>query len=95
MMTLLTTGEESIHFESALSAGSHHADWFASMLPDVITSFPSAAKAALESFEEAALPYRNSTGLSVGVKVDRALRRACRKSPERFQGINIIAARAF
>jgi predicted dehydrogenase len=45
---------ETIQFESALSAGSHHADWFAAMLPDVVTNFrvPEAARA---SFEEAAL----------------------------------------
>jgi predicted dehydrogenase len=50
----LKTAEESIQFESALSAGSHHADWFAVMLPDVIASFHQ-WEAALESFEEAAL----------------------------------------
>jgi predicted dehydrogenase len=45
---------ESIRFESALSAGSHHSDWFAAMLPDVIESFHR-PEAALESFDEAAL----------------------------------------
>jgi predicted dehydrogenase len=35
----LTTPTETIEFESALSAGSHHADWFEAMLPDVIASF--------------------------------------------------------
>ena len=50
----LKTGQESIRFEHALSAGSHHADWFAAMLPDVIASFHR-PEAALESFEEAAL----------------------------------------
>ena len=50
----LKAGGEPIHFESALSAGSHHADWFAAMLPDVIASFHH-LEAALESFEEAAL----------------------------------------
>ena len=51
--TLRIAGE-SIQFESGLSAGSHHADWFAAMLPDVIASFRR-SEAALESFEEAAL----------------------------------------
>ena len=50
----LRIAEESIQFESGLSAGSHHADWFAAMLPDVIASFRR-SEAALESFEEAAL----------------------------------------
>ena len=50
----LRIAEESIQFESGLSAGSHHADWFAAMLPDVIASFHR-SEAALESFEEAAL----------------------------------------
>ena len=45
---------ETIQFDSALSAGSHHADWFAAMLPDVVAAFrtPETARA---SFEEAAL----------------------------------------
>ncbi len=50
----LRVGDESIRFESALSAGSHHADWFASMLPDVIASFRE-PKLSLQAFEEAAL----------------------------------------
>jgi predicted dehydrogenase len=50
----LNVGGESMCFESALSAGSHHADWFAAMLPDVIESFHR-PEAALESFDEAAL----------------------------------------
>jgi predicted dehydrogenase len=45
---------ETIQFDSALSAGSHHADWFEAMLPDVIASFH-APETARESFEEAAL----------------------------------------
>jgi predicted dehydrogenase len=51
--TLRIAGE-SIQFESGLSAGSHHADWFAAMLPDVIASFRS-PEAARQSFDEAAL----------------------------------------
>ena len=51
--TLRIAGE-SIHFESRLSTGSHHADWFAAMLPDVIASFHH-LEAALQSFDEAAL----------------------------------------
>ena len=45
---------ETIQFDSALSAGSHHADWFAAMLPDVVAAFrtPETARASLE---EAAL----------------------------------------
>ncbi len=50
----LRVGDESIRFESALSAGSHHADWFASMLPDVIASFREPTL-SLQAFEEAAL----------------------------------------
>jgi predicted dehydrogenase len=50
----LRSGSDSIRFESGLSAGSHHADWFAAMLPDVIASFRQPAK-ALASFDEAAL----------------------------------------
>ena len=50
----LKIGAEEIRFESALSAGSHHADWFAAMLPNVFASFrsPEIAQAA---FDEAAL----------------------------------------
>jgi len=50
----LRTGSDSIRFESALSAGSHHADWFAAMLPDIVASFRR-PEAAREGFEEAAL----------------------------------------
>ena len=50
----LRTAEASIQFERALSAGSHHADWFAAMLPDMLASFHR-REAALESFNEAAL----------------------------------------
>ena len=50
----LRVGRESIPFENALSAGSHHADWFAAMLPDVIASFRE-PKLSWEAFEEAAL----------------------------------------
>jgi predicted dehydrogenase len=50
----LKVGREAIQFESGLSAGSHHADWFAAMLPDVIASFRN-PDTARESFDEAAL----------------------------------------
>jgi predicted dehydrogenase len=50
----LRIDEESIQFESGLSTGSHHADWFAAMLPDVVASFQR-PEIALRSFEEAAL----------------------------------------
>ncbi len=50
----LRIAPESIQFESGLSAGSHHADWFAAMLPDIIASFHQ-PETALELFEEAAL----------------------------------------
>lgn len=50
----LRSGSDSIRFESGLSAGSHHADWFAAMLPDVIASFQQPDR-ALASFDEAAL----------------------------------------
>ena len=51
---VLKIGAKEIRFERALSAGSHHADWFAAMLPDVIESFASPAKARRQ-FEEAAV----------------------------------------
>jgi predicted dehydrogenase len=51
---ILRIAGESIQFESGLSAGSHHADWFAAMLPDVIASFRS-PEVARRSFDEAAL----------------------------------------
>ena len=51
--TLRIAGE-SIQFESAVSTGSHHPDWFAAMLPDVIASFRS-PEVAQQSFDEAAL----------------------------------------
>jgi predicted dehydrogenase len=50
----LKAGDETIQFESALSAGSHHADWFGAMLPDVLAAFRS-PEMARESFDEAAL----------------------------------------
>jgi predicted dehydrogenase len=49
-----SAGSETIRFDSALSAGSHHADWFAAMLPDVVASFRSPERAR-QSFDEAAL----------------------------------------
>jgi predicted dehydrogenase len=50
----LKVGGESIRFESALSAGSHHPDWFAAMLPDIIASLRS-PEMARPSFDEAAV----------------------------------------
>ena len=50
----LIAGGETIQFENALSAGSHHADWFAAMLPDVLAGFRS-PETARDSFDEAAL----------------------------------------
>jgi predicted dehydrogenase len=50
----LNIGHDAIHFESGLSAGSHHADWFAAMLRDVLASFRSPEKARA-AFDEAAL----------------------------------------
>jgi predicted dehydrogenase len=52
--TLKMGDEEEIRFESGLSAGSHHADWFEAMLPDVLRNFR-APESARDSFEEAAL----------------------------------------
>ena len=49
----LIAPKESIRFASALSAGSHHPDWFAAMLPDVIKAFRR-PEMAFESFDEAA-----------------------------------------
>lgn len=50
----LSAGGKSIRFESALSAGSHHPDWFAAMLPDIMKSLRS-PETARPSFDEAAL----------------------------------------
>jgi predicted dehydrogenase len=50
----LKIGDQEIRFESALSAGSHHADWFAAMLPDVIANFR-APQSAQKCFDEAAV----------------------------------------
>ena len=47
------TVNESIPFARALSAGSHHDDWFAAMLPGVVSAFHDPALAA-PAFEEAA-----------------------------------------
>jgi predicted dehydrogenase len=46
--------DDALSFKPALSAGSHHADWFATMLPEVIKCFHEPAL-ALEAFDEAAL----------------------------------------
>jgi predicted dehydrogenase len=50
----LRIGDEEIRFDSGLSAGSHHADWFAAMFPDVIANFNSPEKARA-SLDEATL----------------------------------------
>ena len=50
----LKIAAEEIRFENALSAGSHHADWFSAMLPNVIRAFRS-PEMARASFDEAAL----------------------------------------
>ena len=50
----LKIAHQTIQFDSALSAGSHHADWFAAMLPDVLAAFRSPKKARA-AFDEAAL----------------------------------------
>jgi predicted dehydrogenase len=50
--TLIVNGQ-STRFDSALSAGSHHADWFEAMLPDVVAAFRDPEKAR-KVFEEAA-----------------------------------------
>ena len=47
------TRDESIRFARALSAGSHHDDWFAAMLPDGRVRFQNPALAG-PAFEEAA-----------------------------------------
>jgi predicted dehydrogenase len=50
----LVVGGDTMRFERALSAGSHHADWFETMLPDLVATFDR-ADVANELFEEAAL----------------------------------------
>ena len=50
----LKVGDESIRFEHGLSAGSHHPDWFETMLPDVSAAFRS-PETACGPFEEAAV----------------------------------------
>jgi predicted dehydrogenase len=47
------TSDESVRFARALSAGSHHDDWFAAMLPGVVSAFRNPALAG-PAFEEAA-----------------------------------------
>jgi len=42
----LRVGAESRDFPEALSDGSHHADWFAAMLPDVMADFREPARAS-------------------------------------------------
>lgn len=50
----LLHGEKILEHAPALSVGSHHADWFEAMLPDVLESFRQPERAAV-IFEEAAL----------------------------------------
>jgi myo-inositol 2-dehydrogenase / D-chiro-inositol 1-dehydrogenase len=50
----LKIGDDNVRFENALSSGSHHADWFAAMLPDVMAAFRSPEKSRA-SLDEAAL----------------------------------------
>lgn len=45
--------DESMTFDRALSVGSHHDDWFAAMLPDVVAAFRNPALAR-PAFDEAA-----------------------------------------
>ena len=66
----LSAGGETIQFDSALSAGSHHADWFAAMLPDVAAAFRSPEKAR-QSFDEATFCL---SVIRRAYEVDRALR---------------------
>jgi predicted dehydrogenase len=42
------------HFDTALSGGSHHADWFTAMLPDVLACFraPARSRALLDEAEQ-------------------------------------------
>ncbi|MDQ2918586.1 MAG: Gfo/Idh/MocA family oxidoreductase [Verrucomicrobiota bacterium] len=49
----LTLNGKSTRFDSALTAGSHHADWFEAMLPDVLAAFRDPKKSR-PIFEEAA-----------------------------------------
>jgi predicted dehydrogenase len=64
------TGRDSTVFPRALSSGSHHEDWFAAMLPDVVAAFGD-RDAARRLFDEAAeclriiqLAYRNDSTLA-------------------------------
>jgi predicted dehydrogenase len=66
----LQVAGETIQFDRALSAGSHHADWFGAMLPDIVAAFRS-PKNARESFDEAALCL---SVIRRAYKVDRMLR---------------------
>jgi predicted dehydrogenase len=49
----LQVGDETVRFERGLTAGSHHPDWFAAMLPDVVAAFADPALAR-PRFDEAA-----------------------------------------
>jgi predicted dehydrogenase len=46
----------SMRFSRALSSGSHHEDWFAAMLPDILSAFRNQAQARA-AFEEAAASF--------------------------------------
>jgi predicted dehydrogenase len=70
--TLHVSGDvrETVRFSSALSAGSHHDDWFSAMLPDVVACFRDPARAR-PLFDEAAeclsiiqQAYRNELALA-------------------------------
>lgn len=50
----LRINDDAVSFQPALSAGSHHSDWFAALLPEVLRCFREPA-AARDAFNEAAL----------------------------------------
>jgi predicted dehydrogenase len=52
LLTTHTGEREEIKFEAALSAGSHHADWFKTLLPEFITEMKNPARCGA-NFKEA------------------------------------------
>jgi hypothetical protein len=62
--TLIIDGvaREQVKFSHALSAGSHHDDWFTAMLPDVVCGFrdPTSAEGLLGEAAECLAIIRNA-----------------------------------
>ncbi len=64
-------GRQTTTFTPGLSAGSHHDDWFAAMLPDIVAAFREPAL-AVPPFEEAARTLGAIRRAYAGAEVQRA-----------------------